>query len=104
MSRAIAEDEKCPRDTTPADVREVVTRLGIRADGAAVPAGQATGLHVVLVGGRTPLPLAEVIRQPGMSTSRFTRLNPRTPDPVKPGTPVRVPETVTVIVAGRDRA
>lgn len=66
--------------------------------------GQATGVHVVLVGGRTALPRAEVIRQSGMSTARFTRLNPRTPDPVKPGTPVRVPTSVTSIVAGRDRA
>jgi hypothetical protein len=61
-------------------------------------------VHVVLVGGRTALPRAEVIRQSGMSTARFTRLNPKTPDPVKPGTPVRVPTSVSIIVAGRDRA
>lgn len=91
---------------TEADVAAVAKRMGIGSDGVVVKpaAGGAVGLHTVLVGGRTALPRAEVIRQSGMSTSRFTRFNPRTPDPVKPGTPVRVPVSVKSIVAGRDRA
>ena len=91
---------------TEADVADAAKRLGIGPDGkpTAPPAGAATGVHTVLVGGRTPMARAEVIRQSGMSVARFDRLNPRTPDPVKPGTPVRVPTSVTTIVAGRDRA
>jgi len=68
------------------------------------PPGGAVGVHVVRTGGRTPLARAEVVRQSGMSVARFDRLNPKTPDPVPPATPVRVPTTVTAIYPGRDRA
>jgi hypothetical protein len=60
--------------------------------------------HVVRVGGRTPLAYAEVVRQSGMSMARFRRLNPKLGAVVRPGTPVKVPPSVAVIVAGRDRA
>jgi hypothetical protein len=67
-------------------------------------AGQAVGVHTIRTGGRSPLARAEVIRQSGMSTARFDRLNPKAPDPVPAGTPVRVSSTVTAIYPGRDRA
>lgn len=60
-------------------------------------------VHVVRVGGRTPLARAEVWRQSGMTVERFDRLNLGLPAIVRPGTPVRVPTHVLTIVAGRDR-
>jgi len=63
----------------------------------------ADGLHVIKVNGRTTLDRVEVIRQSGMSPDRFYRLNPKVGLRVKPGTPVRVPLTCTLITAGRDR-
>jgi hypothetical protein len=92
------------RDTSLADVKAVIAKLGIQPDGTVKTAGQATGVHVVRTGGRTALARAEVVRQSGMSVERFNRFNPKCPDPVPAGTPVRVPLSVTAIYPGRDRA
>lgn len=61
-------------------------------------------LHVIAIGGRTPLQRAEVIRQSGMSTARFNRFNANCPAVVPPGYKVKVPVTCNAIYAGRDRS